>query len=152
MIPPTSSTTILIMISRGVEPLTGEDIAEVVVFAAGRRENVVIADTLVFPNHQVCLATVQLISRHFNLPLNRLAQALCTASHRFGMYDSLRHWRYIDRVGRKWFHKLRIEHRILEYWSTGACITYAALDFNHVKQSRSINGRALLVSNNASSV
>jgi hypothetical protein len=37
----------------GVEPLTGEDIAEVVVFAAGRRENVVLADTLVFPNHQV---------------------------------------------------------------------------------------------------
>jgi short-subunit dehydrogenase len=37
----------------GVEPLTGDDIAEVVVFAAGRRENVVIADTLVFPNHQV---------------------------------------------------------------------------------------------------
>jgi 3-hydroxy acid dehydrogenase/malonic semialdehyde reductase len=38
----------------GVEPLTPEDIAEVVVFAAGRRENVVLADTLVFPNHQVC--------------------------------------------------------------------------------------------------
>lgn len=38
----------------GVEPLTGDDIAEVVVFAAARRENVVIADTLVFPNHQVC--------------------------------------------------------------------------------------------------
>lgn len=41
---------------RGVEPLTGDDIAEVVVFAAGRRENVVIADTLVFPSHQVSLA------------------------------------------------------------------------------------------------
>ncbi|KAK6495379.1 hypothetical protein TWF481_003402 [Arthrobotrys musiformis] len=36
----------------GVEPLTGEDIAEIVVFVAGRRENVVIADTLVFPSHQ----------------------------------------------------------------------------------------------------
>jgi len=36
----------------GVEPLTGEDIAEVVVFAAARRENVVLADTLVFPSHQ----------------------------------------------------------------------------------------------------
>jgi NADP-dependent 3-hydroxy acid dehydrogenase YdfG len=35
------------------EPLTPEDIAEVVVFAAGRRENVVIADTLIFPSHQV---------------------------------------------------------------------------------------------------
>lgn len=38
---------------KGVEPLTPDDIAEVVVFAAGRRENVVIADTLIFPNHQV---------------------------------------------------------------------------------------------------
>lgn len=36
----------------GVEPLTGADIAEVVVFAAGRRENVVLADSLIFPNHQ----------------------------------------------------------------------------------------------------
>ena len=38
---------------RGCEPLTPNDIAEVIVFAAGRRENVVIADTLIFPNHQV---------------------------------------------------------------------------------------------------
>lgn len=44
----------LIVACSGVEPLTGDDIAEVVVFAAGRRENVVIADTLVFPSHQVC--------------------------------------------------------------------------------------------------
>ncbi|RYP04514.1 hypothetical protein DL764_004415 [Monosporascus ibericus] len=36
----------------GCDPLTPEDIAEVVVFAATRRENVVVADTLVFPNHQ----------------------------------------------------------------------------------------------------
>lgn len=36
----------------GCEPLTGDDIAEVIVFAAGRRENVVIADTLIFPSHQ----------------------------------------------------------------------------------------------------
>ncbi|CEI62902.1 hypothetical protein FVEN_g528 [Fusarium venenatum] len=36
----------------GCEPLTPEDIAEVVVFTATRRENVVIADTLVFPSHQ----------------------------------------------------------------------------------------------------
>jgi 3-hydroxy acid dehydrogenase/malonic semialdehyde reductase len=41
----------------GVEPLTPEDIAEVIVFTAGRRENVVIADTLIFPNHQAA-ATV----------------------------------------------------------------------------------------------
>ncbi|OJD40612.1 oxidoreductase [Diplodia corticola] len=37
---------------KGVDPLTPDDIAEVIVFAAGRRENVVIADTLIFPNHQ----------------------------------------------------------------------------------------------------
>ncbi|KAL4935623.1 hypothetical protein BDV06DRAFT_217289 [Aspergillus oleicola] len=36
----------------GCEPLTPEDIAEVIVFAAGRRENVIVADTLLFPNHQ----------------------------------------------------------------------------------------------------
>lgn len=42
---------------KGVEPLTGEDIAEVVVFAVGRRENVTVADTLVFPTHQAA-ATV----------------------------------------------------------------------------------------------
>ncbi|GAP91971.1 putative short-chain dehydrogenase reductase SDR [Rosellinia necatrix] len=36
----------------GVDPLTPDDIAEVVVFVAGRRENVVVADTLIFPNHQ----------------------------------------------------------------------------------------------------
>lgn len=38
----------------GCTPLTPEDIAETIVFAAGRPENVVIADLLVFPNHQVC--------------------------------------------------------------------------------------------------
>ncbi|KKY26854.1 putative short-chain dehydrogenase reductase sdr [Diplodia seriata] len=37
---------------KGVDPLTPDDIAEVIVFTAGRRENVVIADTLIFPNHQ----------------------------------------------------------------------------------------------------
>ncbi|KAH8681618.1 hypothetical protein BX600DRAFT_478767 [Xylariales sp. PMI_506] len=36
----------------GCDPLTPDDIAEVVVFVAGRRENVVVADTLVFPSHQ----------------------------------------------------------------------------------------------------
>jgi len=41
----------------GCEPLIPEDIAEVVVFTAGRRENVVIADTLIFPSHQAA-ATV----------------------------------------------------------------------------------------------
>ena len=38
---------------KGVTPLTPDDIAETIVFAAGRPENVVIADMLVFPNHQV---------------------------------------------------------------------------------------------------
>ena len=41
----------------GCEPLTPDDIAEVIVFTAGRRENVVIADTLIYPNHQVCQYT-----------------------------------------------------------------------------------------------
>ncbi|KAJ0113971.1 hypothetical protein J7T55_010215 [Diaporthe amygdali] len=36
----------------GVDPLTPDDIAEVIVFSATRRENVVIADTLIFPQHQ----------------------------------------------------------------------------------------------------
>lgn len=45
----------LLIFDSGCEPLTPDDIAEVVVFAAGRRENVVIADTLIFPNHQVGL-------------------------------------------------------------------------------------------------
>ncbi|KAH9897295.1 hypothetical protein F4778DRAFT_772084 [Xylariomycetidae sp. FL2044] len=36
----------------GCDPLTPDDIAEVVVFVASRRENVVVADTLIFPNHQ----------------------------------------------------------------------------------------------------
>ena len=36
----------------GVTPLTPDDIAETVVWSAGRPENVVIADMLVFPNHQ----------------------------------------------------------------------------------------------------
>ncbi|KAK3070510.1 hypothetical protein LTR53_010329 [Teratosphaeriaceae sp. CCFEE 6253] len=42
----------------GVTPLTPLDIAETVVFAAGRPENVVIADMLVFPNHQGSATTM----------------------------------------------------------------------------------------------
>jgi len=34
------------------EPLTPEDIAEIIVFAIGRRENVVLADMMVYPSHQ----------------------------------------------------------------------------------------------------
>lgn len=40
-------------LNSGVDPLTPDDIAEVIVFSATRRENVVIADTLIFPSHQV---------------------------------------------------------------------------------------------------
>ncbi|KAK4064804.1 uncharacterized protein Triagg1_8991 [Trichoderma aggressivum f. europaeum] len=36
----------------GCDPLTPEDIAEVIVFAATRRENVVVAESLLYPNHQ----------------------------------------------------------------------------------------------------
>lgn len=42
----------------GCDPLTPDDIAEVVVFAAGRPENVVIADTLIFPQHQGSATTM----------------------------------------------------------------------------------------------
>lgn len=52
----------------GVEPLTPEDVAEVVVFAAGRRENVVVADTLLFPNHQVCGPLSSVLWPPLNLP------------------------------------------------------------------------------------
>lgn len=38
---------------RGCDPLTPDDIAEVVVFAASRRENVVVADSMMYPNYQV---------------------------------------------------------------------------------------------------
>lgn len=38
---------------KGCEPLTPDDIAELIVFCAGRKENVVVADSLIFPNHQV---------------------------------------------------------------------------------------------------
>lgn len=36
----------------GSEPLTAEDIAEIIVFGVSRRENTVLAETLVFPSHQ----------------------------------------------------------------------------------------------------
>lgn len=37
---------------KGCDPLAGEDIAGVIVFALGQREGLVLADTLVFPSHQ----------------------------------------------------------------------------------------------------
>ena len=42
----------------GQESLTAEDVAEVVVFAATRRENVVLADCVVFPSHQAAAAVL----------------------------------------------------------------------------------------------
>lgn len=64
----------------GVEPLTGDDIAEVVVFAAGRRENVVLADTLVFPNHQVCHLRSRVEVMCSLLTIRRRRQQSCTES------------------------------------------------------------------------
>jgi hypothetical protein len=43
----------MLISNSGCDPLTPEDVAEVIVFAAGRRENVVVADTLLYPSHQV---------------------------------------------------------------------------------------------------
>lgn len=40
-----------------MEPLTPQDIAEVIVFNVTRRQNVVVADSLVFPTVQVRIAT-----------------------------------------------------------------------------------------------
>jgi short-subunit dehydrogenase len=61
----------------GVEPLTPDDIADIVVFAAGRRENVVLADTLVFPNHQVSDERVLVGVWMCLLTIDRLLQRLC---------------------------------------------------------------------------
>lgn len=65
----------------GCEPLTPDDIAEVVVFTAGRRENVVIADTLIYPNHQVS----RVLTRRRRVVADvctRRAQLSCTRRHR----------------------------------------------------------------------
>jgi 3-hydroxy acid dehydrogenase/malonic semialdehyde reductase len=64
----------------GVEPLTPDDIAEVVVFAAGRRENVVLADSLIFPNHQVSGYEWERRRGDKMLMLCRLLRRLCTES------------------------------------------------------------------------
>ncbi|KAF1925005.1 NAD(P)-binding protein [Didymella exigua CBS 183.55] len=51
----------------GCSPLTPEDVAEVIVFAASRRENVVVADSILYPNHQ---ASWQDIHRREQKPHN----------------------------------------------------------------------------------
>ena len=43
---------------KGTEPLVAEDIAELITFTLTRRENVVIAETLVFPSHQASASHV----------------------------------------------------------------------------------------------
>lgn len=65
----------------GCDPLTPEDIAEVIVFNAGRRENVVVADTLVYPSHQVSHIIISPAPRQrTKLTPPRLAQASSTES------------------------------------------------------------------------
>lgn len=63
--------------------VTPDDIAEIIVFMAGRRENVVIADSLVFPSHQVRKRDkVTQSDRYANGDDFRARQQLCTGSHR----------------------------------------------------------------------
>lgn len=67
---------------KGVEPLGPEDIAEMIVFATSRRENVVLADFTIFPNHQVSL----LQSNHLRIlwysHVSFIHQASATVMHR----------------------------------------------------------------------
>lgn len=71
-----SFVEILLISISGCEPLTPDDIAEIIVFAAGRRENVVLADSLIFPNHQVIYSLLS--SCGFVTDLSRLLQLSCT--------------------------------------------------------------------------
>ena len=57
------SKIVLLTQSRGCDPLTPDDIAEVVVFACSRRDNVVVADSMLFPNYQVGPARVFIVVR-----------------------------------------------------------------------------------------
>lgn len=58
----------MLSLTSGCEPLTPDDIAEVIVFAASRRQNVVVADTLIFPNHQVCACWTLLMRSSHGVP------------------------------------------------------------------------------------
>ena len=66
---------------KGVTPLTPDDIAETIVFSAGRPENVVIADMLIFPNHQVSWP-FSMLSKHWTDDLDRQPRLSCTGSSR----------------------------------------------------------------------
>ena len=75
-----------LILDSGCEPLTPDDIAEVVVFNAARRENVVVADTLIFPNHQarssspICFPLILAVTATFANCLFRLRPQSCTRS------------------------------------------------------------------------
>lgn len=63
--------------------VTPDDIAEIIVFMAGRRENVVVADALVFPSHQVSTSDkVSHTDRYANGDDSRVLQLSCTGNHR----------------------------------------------------------------------
>lgn len=90
-----------LILSSGCEPLTPDDIAEVVVFNAARRENVVVADTLIFPNHQVqffapfSFRAVLAITASFADRLSRPRPQLCIRSR------DVRKWANLS-----YFHRL----------------------------------------------
>jgi hypothetical protein len=44
--------SLIFLFLSGAEPLVAQDIAELVVFTATRRENVLISDVAIFPTHQ----------------------------------------------------------------------------------------------------
>ena len=75
---------------KGVEALTPDDIAEVIVFTAGRRENVVVADTLIFPNHQVS-HPFQCVQVRAN-EVERQQQLSCTGKAERPVSDSSLGW------------------------------------------------------------
>jgi hypothetical protein len=74
--------------------LTPDDIAEVIVFAAGRRENVVLADSLIFPNHQVGL--ISLSFKYMETDQSRLLPLSCTRSNRYA--DGMVGWNWVSDV------------------------------------------------------
>jgi hypothetical protein len=74
----------LILDNSGCEPLTPDDIAEVVVFVAGRRQNVVIADTMIYPSHQVSKHGKWLTFKVADEICHRLALVCCTRSRHKG--------------------------------------------------------------------
>ncbi|CAC9889868.1 unnamed protein product [Aureobasidium pullulans] len=93
----------------GCEPLTPDDIAEVVVFAAGRRENVVLADSLIFPNHQVSLLFSILLAFWLLIVFGRPLPRLCTervrrkSSH---CVNDLLFGSNVENLGRRWRQQL----------------------------------------------